>query len=166
MKSTKRYIPTLRSTDYVSLIANFAYRQNGCVPNRTQMQKMLYTCYGLYLSEYHRPPFTDDKPEAWLYGPVFPKSYSKYDENAMPPKISEEYKKIWAEDPNVVNIVYTVARSMSKMSATALSRWTHHEESPWSDIGGHGLISDESIKEYFESGKWIADLKETLAETD
>lgn len=152
----------LSSIDYVNLIAGFGLQQNGHVPNKTQMQKLLYVCYGLHLATYGEPPFTDDYPEAWLFGPVFPKAYFRYNERATPAALSDEKRREWEKDLFNLDIVYRVVKKLSRIPAKKLSAWTHRGGSPWSKVGGQGKMNIGDIKKYFGDSKWVADLNETL----
>lgn len=44
--------------------------------NMTKMQKLLYIVYGVYLRVYNER-LTNEHPQAWPYGPVFPKTRNK-----------------------------------------------------------------------------------------
>ena len=48
-------------------------KQKGIYVNITKLQKLLYCCYGVVLAKFG-VRLTDERPEAWQYGPVFPET--------------------------------------------------------------------------------------------
>ena len=68
----------LSSIDYAKLISWLALHRSHVTLGRTQVQKILFICYGLYYAKNNRLLFDDDKPQAWPFGPVFPRSYKRY----------------------------------------------------------------------------------------
>lgn len=82
----------LTSIDYTRLISWLAYYKHKTILNKTQMQKILFMCYGLYLTKHNEPLFSDDTPKAWPFGPVFPRSYKRYVE-VVPNDLSIDDKK-------------------------------------------------------------------------
>ena len=70
---------TLTSLDYAKLIQFAAVRNHMTLLNRTQINKILFYVYGVYLAEVGEPLFNDDTPKAWPYGPVVPIVNNKLD---------------------------------------------------------------------------------------
>lgn len=44
--------------------------------DKAKSQKLLYCCYGAVLAETNER-LTDEHPEAWPYGPVFPRTFTE-----------------------------------------------------------------------------------------
>lgn len=66
----------LTSLDYADLLNWIAYNKYGALLNKTQINKLLFICYGMYLAATGgKVLFEDDTPKAWPYGPVFPRVY-------------------------------------------------------------------------------------------
>lgn len=132
--------------------------EDGYWLNKTQLQKLLYITYGLYLASFDEPPFTDDTPKAWPFGPVFPIVNKRIDVDSSPFKpfnlgdITENIK--------LVGIVDYVVGTYSGYSAKVLSDWSHEEGGPWhttlfkdgnsSAVKWNKEISQASIREYFQ----------------
>lgn len=126
--------------------------------NKTQLQKMLYITYGLYIAKYEEPPFTDDAPKAWPFGPVFPIVNKRIDIDTEPLK-PFNLNEIEAHT-RLNDIVGYVVATYSGYSARALSEWSHEEGGPWHTTlfsekkegftKWNKEITNESIKNYFK----------------
>ena len=57
----------LKSTDYARLIQYAAKNLHMTRLNKTQINKILFYVYGVYLAKFNKPLFTDDTPKAWPY---------------------------------------------------------------------------------------------------
>lgn len=126
------------------------------------MQKILFMCYGLYLSKHDTPLFSDDTPKAWPFGPVFPRSYKRYVET-VPQDLSEYDKKCFLKDSNTLLMITEVVDSYYNYSACTLSDWSHQKDSPWAktvfggdnnSVSWNRVIDQQTIKEYFKKGLW------------
>lgn len=154
----------LKSLDYVRLIAWLAYFKFRIILNKTQMQKLLFICYGLSAAK-NKIMFPDDTPKAWPFGPVFPRSYKNYDET-VPADLSENDKKRFAEEPDILRIVSYVVDNFHSYSATRLSEWSHRQGGPWFKTvfpeGGRTAwnreISTDEIKNYFSDNRWLREI--------
>ena len=69
----------LTSIDYANYLRYLAMERFFTILNKTQVNKMLFICYGLYLSMTNKKLFSDDTPKAWPFGPVFPRVYKRFD---------------------------------------------------------------------------------------
>ena len=49
----------LTSLDYMKLLSWLAYYKHGTILNKTQMQKILFMCYGSYYAQKGTPLFRD-----------------------------------------------------------------------------------------------------------
>lgn len=63
----------ITSLDCAKLLQNIAWVYYKRILNKTQIHKILFFAYGIYLARYDKKLFTDDTPKAWPFGPVFPK---------------------------------------------------------------------------------------------
>ena len=127
--------------------------------NITKIQKLTYVMYGLYLAATGER-LIDERPQAWPYGPVFPKT-RKYLIKHNPYKIlmpDEDLTEI-SKDENVSLLMDKVFETFGSWSALKLSDWSHKEGSPWeATISAPGFkwgdrIDDDSISAYF--GRFI-----------
>lgn len=152
----------LTSIDYARLISWIAYYKHKTILNKTQMQKLLFICYGLYLRDHNNPLFSDDTPKAWPFGPVFPRLYKRYIE-AVPQDLSENDKIAFLEDRNTLAMITQIVDSYYHYSANTLSDWSHQKDSPWaktvfsgdgSSVTWNKVIEQQTIKEYFKSELW------------
>lgn len=151
----------LTSLDYVKLIAWLAYFLHGVILNKTQMQKLLFMCYGQALTiDEGQPLFLDDTPKAWPFGPVFPRSYKRYEEIA-PVDLTVEEKNSFARNERQLAMIAQTVADYCHISATRLSEWSHQYGSPWQQtvFGGdraewNRQISDDVIRRYFSNPNW------------
>lgn len=147
----------LTSIDYARLISWLAYYKHKTILNKTQLQNLLFMCYGLYLAKRNNPLFSDDAPKAWPFGPVFPRTYKRYEES-VPEDLSENDKIEFLKDTDTLVEITNIVDSYYNYSANSLSEWSHQKDSPWaktvfSENGGpvtwNKVISQEIIKDYF-----------------
>lgn len=97
--------------------------------NVTKLQKLLYICYGLYLS-YAEEYLLDERPEAWQYGPFFPEVHKKQKENndsleVLIPRISEDRFKEYDF------LIDAVLEAFGTWTAMNLVEWTHQKGTAW-----------------------------------
>lgn len=135
------------------LIANANER---AVPiNMTKVQKLLYICYGVYLSA-RDSRLVNEHPQAWPYGPVFPTTRNKLlKENFYKiRKTDSEFDEIRA-DTDIAELIDLVFRTYGSWTAAQLSAWSHSNGSPWElTVESKGFkwgqqMNDEQIKDYF-----------------
>lgn len=138
----------LDSVDVAQKIRYIAQTEFGLLLNMTQTQKLLYIAYGIEMARADMR-LTDEHPQAWPFGPVFPRVHSKVDFSTTPPNptgISEE----------IIGLLSDVVKAFGRTSAAKLSEWSHSKDSPWDktpkDKWGHPL-SDCDIREYFSGLK-------------
>ena len=82
----------LTSVDFANILRNMAYKRHLVNLNKTQVNKLLFMCYGLYLAFYGEKLFSET-PKAWPYGPGFPNVYKWYSLCRVPIVITEEKNK-------------------------------------------------------------------------
>ncbi len=140
----------LNSIDVAQKIRYIAQEDFHLLLNMTQTQKLLYIAYGIEIARANIR-LTDEHPQAWPFGPVFPRVHSKVDFSTTPPNpdgIPDE----------IVSLLRDVVKAFGRTSATKLSEWSHSKDSPWDktpkDKWGRSL-SDSDIREYFSRLKYI-----------
>lgn len=121
----------LTSVDYARLIQYASQVNHGVSLNKTQMNKVLFYVYGVYLAVKGKPLFTDDTPKAWTYGPVFPIPNKRVDVNAIVKGFPQEKVESFRSDDYALRLAETAVRNMHDISALSLTRWSHYENSPW-----------------------------------
>lgn len=149
------------SLQYVHLLAWIAYFKHRVVLNKTQMQKLLFMCYGQALAmDGGRLLFRDDIPRAWPFGPVFPQSYQWYEER-IPGDLTDEEKRRFATEPNILRMISRTVAEYCHISATRLSYWSHRKGSPWQQTVFSGPspewnreIQQDVIRNYFSNPDW------------
>ena len=156
------YAMELTSLDYMKLISWLAYYKHGTILNKTQMQKILFMCYGSYYAMKDTPLFKDDTPKAWPYGPVFPRVNVRYNPANPPLNLTDDDKKTFAKDVEALKLVTSTVAQYGRVSAHELSEWSHEKGSPWfktvygengnnTEINWNKEIPSKYIKEYFKS---------------
>lgn len=140
----------LNSIDVAQKIRYIAQTKFHLLLNMTQTQKLLYIAYGIELARANMR-LTDEHPQAWPFGPVFPRVHSHVNFSTTPPNpggISDE----------IVGLLCDVVKAFGRTSATKLSEWSHSKDSPWDktpkDKWGRPL-SDSDIREYFSKLKYV-----------
>jgi uncharacterized phage-associated protein len=123
--------------------------------NTTKLQKLMYCCYGTCLAKCGYR-LCDESPEAWQYGPVFPRTLRTlqcwgYEWLAEHP--TEDVAEQLPQE--VVALIDATLKTFGKFAANQLSNWTHIKGSPWSVASKDGAvlkeqISDALISEYFK----------------
>lgn len=147
----------LTSLDYSDILRDLAFKICGIILNKTQVNKLLFMCYGIYMANKNEPLF-DEHPHAWPYGPVFPRVYKHFDDKKMPIAINSEKAKVFKSNELAVRICEWVIRNYAHLSAYNLSVWSHKEGSPWYKTVYNGndavkwndVIDDNLIKDYFK----------------
>lgn len=153
----------LTSIDYARLLSWLAYYKHNTILNKTQMQKLLFMCYGIFYAYKNIHLFTDDAPKAWPYGPVFPRVNVRYNPNSIPSDLTDKEKNSFLENKDALFLANNIINNYVNVSAHSLSEWSHEKGSPWfktiygedggnTDINWNQPIPERYIKEYFS--KW------------
>lgn len=102
-----------------------------------QIQKLVYYAYAWYMVLHDGKKMFEEKPEAWIHGPVF---RSLFDSMKDYKKFSnlEEISKMGESNANFLDKIYNV---YSKYSGNELEKMTH-SELPWIKAR-HGLQPHE-----------------------
>ena len=114
----------------------------------------MYCCYGVLLAKSNYR-LCDESPEAWQYGPVFPRTL-----NRLKAQTPQSFKRdLGAENmgfnKEIVEDIDNTLRFFGKFSANQLSMWSHTHGSPWARASNdgqdlYGQIDDASIRAYFK----------------
>ena len=125
--------------------------------NMTKLQKLLYIAYGAYMAVKGQR-LTNEHPQAWPYGPVFPTTRNKLIKVDFQ-NIHTEDKDLFeiSKDQEVNSLMALVFDKFGKNTATSLSEWSHKSGSPWSrttereGFNWGDRIPDEYIIDYFNT---------------
>lgn len=155
-------VTKLTSTDWARLIQYAGLRLHRVLLNKTQINKILFYVYGVYLAQKGTPLFDDDTPKAWTYGPVFPIPNKRIDTNEEIRSFPKDKVDAYRANPDAMNLVITAVNNMYNVSAVALTKWSHEDGSPWDRtvyVKSDGKvveqkpwntrIDDSLIREYF-----------------
>lgn len=128
-------------------------KELGTPYNVTKLQKLMYCCDGVALATYGKP-LSKERPEAWRYGPVFPKVLRYIQANGLDSVTGDLLEKEAPEE--IKNLITGTIVYFGKFSASQLSAWSHKIGSPWDRASNGGTklktpIDDDSIRCYFES---------------
>lgn len=147
----------LSSVDFANQLRNMAFRRHSINLNKTQVNKLLFMCYGFYLARFGEKLFSET-PKAWPYGPVFPDVYKSYSLYNIPIFIENDKKKEF-ENSKAKKICEQVIDKYCHVSAYDLSMWSHQQGGPWhqtvygvngdKSLGWNKEIRDDLIKQYF-----------------
>ena len=95
--------------------------------NMTKLQKLLYIAYGTFLAV-KRYRLTDEHPQAWPYGPVFPATRSNLLKRNF---LDIVYPSSLTQDDVLKSLVHLVFDTFGDRTAGTLSEWSHRLGSPW-----------------------------------
>jgi uncharacterized phage-associated protein len=137
-----------------------------------KLQKLVYFADGVAAGALDHG-IAQDRPEAWRYGPVYPRLYQQFKNfgsDLIPPSTRAKYLALdengaWQEsdfpppsNPDVKTIIDNVWGALKDTSAIDLSAISHDKQGPWSaawnDQGQGAIIDDASLRNYFS--KWVA----------
>ena len=141
-----------KSVVLAKYIAAYANNHNFSI-NMTKLQKLLYITYGVYLAVKGKR-LTNEHPQAWPYGPVFPTTRTKLLKCCLDDIITFDDLTITEEIKSCVKLVFN---SFGSYNASFLSAWSHKPNSPWDKtVNQDGFkwgntISDEYILSYFKT---------------
>lgn len=137
------------------IISNYFIRKvltEGDYLSSLKLQKLIYYAQAWYLALFNKPLFNEDF-EAWIYGPVLPSQYRRF----------QEYGSSPLPDMGDVNLSLEVREHLDEIllvfggySAYQLAEMTHSEK-PWIkarcgipvDMPSKAIISKDDIKLFF-----------------
>lgn len=116
-----------------------------------KLQKILYFVWIDYYKKTGKRLF-EDSIQAWKYGPVVPKVYTKYRECVAEPILYREKASLSEEDKRILR---PFIEEYNKRSVSSLVRETHREGGPWwkyyeEDVP-YKTINYKAIEEYADS---------------
>ena len=136
-----------------NLLLRFAYNADGNedLMSNMKLQKMLYYQQGFHLAYFGTPLF-EDEIEAWMYGPVVPSVYYKYESsgrNGIEPDLDDEFEIKDKRELALFNQVFSI---YGKYSAFGLMDMTH-KETPWASTptGKGNVIPKEKMRKFFKN---------------
>jgi uncharacterized phage-associated protein len=145
-----------KSEDVARYIAAYA-NEHKYVINMTKIQKLLYIAYGVYLAIKDKR-LTNEHPQAWPYGPVFPITRNKLSKEELTDiSFKDPQLQKMSEDVDFSALIKLVFKVFGSKTAGYLSEWSHMPGSPWDAIVKSekfkwgDRIDDIFIKEYFVS---------------
>ena len=143
---------TYDSTVVAKYLLALAYKK-GIVLNVTKVQKLLFIAYGYFLAR-HNHVLLNEKPKAWPFGPVFPKTRKEVDFSKVIDVSDGDLSQISA-DLTVTEALNKIIDTYADFSATQLSDWSHMPGSPWdkttkeASFTWNQPIPNKYIKKYF-----------------
>ena len=127
-----------------------------------QVQKLVFFAHARLLAQ-HGEPLVTQGFEAWKWGPVVPALYhslSGYGSSVVTGEIPSETPFLNLRVRDIINRVF---ERYGHLNGLELSKLTHFEGSPWSQVESslREPISNESIEEYFAE-EWRQEAEEIL----
>lgn len=122
--------------------------EEGLITN-LKLQKLLYYAQGYHLAFFDTPLF-EDAIEKWTHGPVVPLVYQVYKGSGNGPidcPIDFKNKEFSDDSIELLEEIYQV---YGQFSASAL-RNISHIEPPWINAEDAGIISQDSLKDFFKT---------------
>ncbi|MDR2145228.1 MAG: DUF4065 domain-containing protein [Tannerella sp.] len=116
-----------------------------------KLQKLLYYQQGFHLAYFDTPLF-DDEIEAWMYGPVVPSVYERFEKFGKNGINNDNTNKIPILTDEEESLFNEVMETYGKYSAIGLMNLTHSEK-PWknTDIGVGNIIAKNKMKSFFRN---------------
>ena len=119
----------------------------------SQIQTILYIAYGAHLAN-HGERLTEEHPQMWQYGPVFPRVYAKLKKDSSDG--FDEYDSLLCQHPDTFRFLSNCFRRFAWTKACILTSPHISQGSPWSvtrqsNPDRWGVrIEDELIREWFK----------------
>ena len=118
----------------------------------SQIQTILYIAYGVRLAK-HGERLTEEHPQMWQYGPVFPRVYAKLKKDSSDG--FEEYDTLLCQQPDRFRYLSNCFRRFAWTKACILTSPHISQGSPWEQTRKENpekwgvRIEDELIREWF-----------------
>jgi uncharacterized phage-associated protein len=114
-----------------------------------QLLKLVYIAHGWSLALLDAP-LTNQEPEAWQHGPVYPSIYREFRRFGSQPILSKANGPFGMSlDADLAeqqrSVIQSVVQNYGDMHAFALSRITHEADTPWSKVYKDGIGSSDQI---------------------
>ena len=120
--------------------------------NMSQIQAILYIAYGVWMVT-HEDRLFDEHPQAWQYGPVFPRVYSKLKKGMTDSQV--QYLKLKEDSPERLSFLERCFRRYAWTSACDLAAPHKSKGTPWSQTRKENpesqtaRIPDSLVREWF-----------------
>lgn len=147
-----------KQEEYDSVVVGKAFRYIGVIEqhklNMSQIQILMYITYGLYLASTGKR-LTEEHPQVWQFGPVFPRAYNKIHKDPSDGK--QEYETILAGNPKLIDFMTTQFHRFGFMTATDATAQHIAAGSPWAKTRKNNpdkwgiQMDDDNIKGWFAS---------------
>lgn len=125
--------------------------------NITKVQKLLYVAYGVFLAV-KGTRLTNEHPQAWPYGPVFPTTRNKLLKvDLYSISKNDDGLREMQSDEDLNALMVLVFRDFGTWSAAQLTEWSHGDGTPWQrtvsadNFKWGDQIPDDYITGYFKS---------------
>lgn len=124
--------------------------------NTTKLQKLMYCCYGACLGRFNYR-ICDESPEAWEYGPVFPRTLKVLQTHGVDYFRLKSSEIVNRDFPRPVkDLINSALRTFGSLAPNQLVNWTRSRGSPWdaTSSGGKLLreqIPDGNIRRHFQT---------------
>ena len=149
---------------FIGLANEQANNEQGDMMTNLRLQKLLYFAQGWHLARYGKPLFDDDI-EAWQYGPVVPSVYNAYKQYGTG-GIAGALPDTDAFTQDEFSLLLDVIREYDKFGTSSLVNMTHKTGSPWSLVGGHGVIPRDLIRSCFDAERPLTSFADVEMEAD
>ena len=149
-------------------VANYflkKYGHTGITP--LKMQKLVYIAHGWNLAVNDEPLVTDERVEAWDYGPIYASLYHEFKYLGRLPiidlaeDVGQDMKKFTPKidrgDKKTMQLLDRVWEVYGGMSEMALSAICHQPDSPWAETKDvlpgirNAHISEDAIKNHYKA---------------
>lgn len=153
VKSMSPY-PTLQ---VANTILGLSFKKGNLI-SPLKLQKLTYLLHGWHLACFDKPA-TQDEPDAWKYGPVYPEIYHSYKIFGSIPISKENWElygpvnagTVYKEDKNFYDLLDDVWELYSPYSGIYLSNLTHQNDTPWylAMTRKNTKLMQQEIKQHF-----------------
>ena len=123
--------------------------------NVTKTHKLLYILDGSLLAIEH--DLVNENPRAWQFGPVYPKVHKMLSENSIYKLSTYEDGFEELDKTKIKDITQNLLATLGSRTASELSAWSHHKNSPWAQSikNNHGkqncIIEKSLMVAYFKT---------------
>lgn len=135
-----------------------------------KLQKLVYIAHGWHLGLFEDPLVSDELPEAWQYGPVFPSLYRQFRTFGADPisrhatelthtrgfDFEESEPSVPVSDVRVMALLKKVWDQYGKYGGIGLSELTHQAGTPWDETrkesGGvqNADITNDMVRRHYK----------------
>ncbi len=137
-------------SDAAKYIIHLSYESGASKLTPLKLQKLLYLAQGWHYRWEGRPLFPEGF-EAWAYGPVnsnIYQVYKQYGRSVIPEHEGFVPQTMEQSEKHTLDSVWAMYGNYGASRLISLT----HEQSPWQEAyGSGGVISNDSIRDYFLS---------------